>query len=64
MRKVLSLLGLALLLVTVLVPPSLAIADDGAVKAVKAIDDLAAFKPGTPVTIFFNDKGEIIGVKE
>lgn len=61
MRKVLSLFGLALLLVAVLVPTSLALADDG---AVKALDDLAAFKPGTPVTIFFNDKGEIIGVKE
>jgi hypothetical protein len=61
MRKVLSLFGLALLLVAILVPPSLAVADDG---AVKALDELAAFKPGTPVTIFFNDKGEITGVKE
>jgi hypothetical protein len=65
MRKVLSVFGLALLLVAVLVPASLAVADDGAGKVtVKAIDELAAFKPGTPVTIFFNDKGEIIGVKE
>lgn len=65
MRKMLYLFSLALLLVANFLPSSLVLADNGSDKVnVKASDELAAIKPGTPITIFFNDNGEITKVKE